>query len=205
MPFNVNFGKKLTVDIRECPHLLIVGKGNNGAGFAQDIEDDLSSIGKTRYARESFVCVSRCLNGIDKQYKEVIDERYEMLSALNCDNIEQFNKRFRHESLMYEILLVSPTNAKQKNKWLKEVLMKGRSVGVHVIMFADSVKDLAKDADLLNMLPVKVVYKTKTAEESVLLTGDRGAEKLKAEEFMFVELGKKPMIFKMNYKKQKTC
>lgn len=197
MPFDIQLSKDLTLDIRKCPHLLIIGKGDNWAEFSKDIEKSLSSVDKAN-SSETFVYVLRCLNGITKRDKEVLDERYELLSALDCCNIEQFNKRFKHESLMYEVLFVSPAKTKYNDDLLKEVLMKGRAVGIHVVMFADSMDDFEKNIDLLDMFTVKLVYKVKTEKESINLTGYKGAEKLKGDEFMLCELGKQPVIYKAN-------
>ena len=197
MPFDIQLSKDLTLDIRKCPHLLIVGKGDNWANFSKDIEKRLSSVDNQTSLR-NFVYILRCLDGITARDKEVLNERYELLSALDCCNIEQFNKRFKYESLMYEVLFVAPAKTKYNYDLLKEVLMKGRAVGMHVVMFVDSINDFENNIDLLDMFTVKLVYKAKTGEESIKLTGYKGAEKLKGDEFLLCELGKQPVIYKAN-------
>lgn len=222
MPFNMQFSKDLTIDIRKCPHLLIVGVGDVHSKFANTIgkminaDDYLASIFEKTY-NTKFVDAVWTDNDIDfddynwvggivnfdtgnnyKFWNDKMDERYQIYSALGCNNIEQYNDMFKHEQERYCFVLTtleqSPTE--ENINYLRQILMRGRAVGIHVIMFVDGVEELAKYDDLLDMFAVKLLYKVKTVKESVLLTGYKGAENLTNGEFMLSELGKQPVIYK---------
>lgn len=192
MPFDIKFSKDLTIDIRKCPHLLIVGHGNVHSKFAESIRKQINSLTKVNFT-PGYSVDHDWWTGMDsdnKWFMEMLEERYALLSATKLKNIEQYNERFKYEDWFYRIILASPSILKHDTS--KQVLMKGRAVGLHIIMFTNSMKGFESDVDLF---PVKIVYKTRTAKESVLLTGQKGAEKLKNDEFMFCELGKKPVIY----------
>lgn len=193
MPFKLRISKELSLNIRKCPHLLIIGKGNSWGDFAKQINRQLDLL-YNHQPHTQVISVSPILD-IDycKREKDTMDERYELLSAFKFKNIEQFNSKFKNETLTYHVLFADFLGKKRKTDDLKQILMKGRAVGFHVIMFADSVKGI--DKDLLNMFPVKLVYKVKNDEESMLLTGKKIAKKLKKDEFVLAELGKTPVIY----------
>lgn len=214
MPFKIKFHKDLTLNIRDCPHLLIIGNGDNHSEFAKRIGQMVNCDDELWFAFEDFdaeLCNGKQFDSINwvggvvsvdlgdyKLWADKIDQRYEILHALSCDNIEQYNERFYHNKDRYFFVLTKLEQplAEQNVNYLQQILMKGRAVGVHIIMFADKVAEFGDNTDLLDMFPVKLVYKVKNKKESTLLTGCAGAEKLKDNEFMLCEIGKRPVIYK---------
>lgn len=198
MSFKIQISKELSLDIRKCAHLLIFGNGNDWSDFAKRIERQIDYVYQCEQkANEQAIFVFHCLGGcLCEREKQQLDERYELLSAFNFSNIEQFNRKFCCESLYYHVIFANLSAKKQKIDDLKQILMKGRAVGMCVIMFVDSVKVI--DKDLIDMFPVKLVYKVKTEKESVLLTGGKIAKNLKKNEFVIAELGKKAVIYENN-------
>lgn len=197
MPFKIKFSKDLTLDIRDSPHLLIVGKGNNKSAFAEQIKDEISRLyDRNKRISGEFVNHDWWTDNYyeNKRFYEVLEERYSLLSALNFTNIKQYNAKFKHEDWIYRIILADPSILNHETAM--HVLMKGRAVGMHIIMFASNVTKLTQHRDLLDLFPIKLVYKTRNVDESILLTGKAGAEKLKNNEFMLCELGKQPVIYK---------
>lgn len=194
MHFDIEFSKDLTLNIRKCPHLLIIGKGDQYSKFAEQLEQQIEFV-DTENISSADIWVHRCLTGYSEEEQQM-NERYVLLSAFDCNNIEQYNDRFKHENMTSYAMFASPIKDKVNIDALKQILMKGRAVGIYVIMFADSVAEFGDDADLLDMFPVKLVYKVNNAEESILLTGCAGAENLKDNEFMLCELGKQPVVYK---------
>ena len=47
MSFDIKFSDDLTLNIRDCPHLLIVGKGDNRSKFAEQLEKKIDSVFET--------------------------------------------------------------------------------------------------------------------------------------------------------------
>lgn len=202
MAFEIKLSKDLTIDIRRCPHLLIVGKGDNNSNFAEQLEMQIDTFHEVINKDISDTCntecigVDFCLDGCFCEHKEqLMNERYELLFALNFNNIEQFNEHFKYEDMRYHVLFASLPTQKQTTFSLKQILMKGRGVGIYVVMFINDITDLGDNVDLLDMFPAKVIYKANDTDESVLLTGYKGAESLRDNEFMFCELGKQPVIY----------
>lgn len=193
MLLNIDFSKDLTLDIRKCPHLLIIGKGDQYSEFADNIQERYNHV---KDLKQELCCYNWWDNTDEdnNDFNEMLEERYNLLSMTDLTNIEQYNQKFKFDYWFYHILLASPSILKHNAS--KQVLMKGRAVGMHMIMFADSVAEFGDDADLLDMFPVKLVYKVNNAEESILLTGCAGAENLKDNEFMLCELGKQPVVYK---------
>ena len=205
MSFDIKFSDDLTLNIRDCPHLLIVGKGDNRSKFAEQLEKKIDSVFETieildndKYFSTDFKSIGVDICFGDYNYttaEKRLNERYELLATFNCNNIEQYNEHFKYEGMYYLVALTSWLKGDAIDS-LKQILMKGRAVGIHVIVFADSVADFGDNTDLLDYFFVKLVYSAKNAKESKLLTGYAGAEKLKDDEFMLSELGKQPVIYK---------
>ena len=194
MPFDIKLCKELSLDIRQCPHLLIVGKGDQYSEFAEQLEQQIEFV-DTDNVCPADIWVHHCLTGY-REEEQQMDERYLLLSTFNFNNINQFNDKFKHENMTSHAMFTNPINDKENINALKQILMKGRAVGMHVILFADSVAEFGDNSDLLDMFPVKLVYKVNNTDESILLTGCAGAENLKDNEFMLCELGKKPIIYR---------
>ncbi len=196
MLFNIEFSKGLTLDIRQCPHLLITGKGDQYSEFADNIQERCNHVKDLRQE----LCYYSWWDDTDGDnncFEEMLKERYYLLNVTNLANIEQYNQKFKFDQWFYNIILASPSILKHDAS--RQVLMKGRAVGMHIIMFADSVDEFGDNTDLLDMFPIKLVYKVNNAEESILLTGCAGAENLKDDEFMLCELGKQPVIYKNEF------
>ena len=197
MPFEIQFSKDLTLDIRQCPHLLIIGKGDKESNFANAIQEQCCPLDSSGCEPGYYVDHDWWYD-TDREnawFMEMLEERYFLLNATNLANIEQYNQKFKLEDWFYRILLASPSILKHDAS--RQVLMKGRAVGMYVIMFADSVAEFGDNTDLLDMFPVKLVYKVNNADESLLVTGYVGAEKLKDNKFMLCELGKQPLFYEM--------
>ena len=186
MTIKIRFGKDLTLDIRKCQHLLIIGKGGRGSEFATQI--------KRQFVADC--CGTDCnLVSFNESKERQLSKRYKQLCDLNADNIEQFNKHVGKNKMKFCIMVAGTSTKEQMNNALKQILVKGRAVGMHIIMFANNISRL--DADLLDLFLVKLVYRVKNADESILLTGYSSAENLKDSEFMLAELGKRPVIYKI--------
>ena len=131
MPFNMQFSKDLTIDIRKCPHLLIVGASDmhskvaNTIGKMINTDDYLASVFEKTY-NTKFIDAVWTDNDIDfddynwvggmvnfdtgnnyKFWNDKMDERYQIYSALGCNNIEQYNDMFKHEQERYCFVLTT--------------------------------------------------------------------------------------------------
>lgn len=202
MTLDIKISNNLSIDFDKHPHLLIYGRESS---FGQDNYDQFkNNIFYTEQGTIYAPCILDRVVSIHAYYKwpnecdeleQRLDERYQLFNALNVKNITEFNKQFKVERMKYVVAFVTfPTSVKNIDL-LKQILQKGRAAGIIMIMF---ISDLwcVQRYNVLDMFTTKIIFGTKTEEESILLTGCGGAENLKDDEFMLAELGKQPVIYK---------
>ena len=198
MTLNIRINKELKLDIRKCRHILIIGQGDNESCFAEQIKHDIENYKNRK--KHAWISVVRWSGGCRRRLHNTTDlltDRYIILKSVELPNIKMFNEMFIMEKFRYYIHLAEPNIILEEADDLDLVLTKGAAVGMHVIMFANSITECR--GYLLDTFPVKLVYKVNGVDESILLTGCAGAEKLKDNEFMLCEIGKQPVIYKNEF------
>ena len=205
MPLNIKINDNLSINLHKNPHLLIYGLGHCRSKNSDELKDNLYYTEQDkRYSPEVLKEVMAVNTywykwaNVNNEIEERLNERYELFNATNVNDIEEFNMQYKQERMKYVVVFVTlPTSLKNVDS-LQQILMKGRAAGIHIIMLVDDLWRIQKDETLLDMFTTKIVYRTKNADESVLLTGESGAELLNNSAVMLSELGKKPVVYYNN-------
>lgn len=205
MTLNIKINDNLNIDFDKHPHLLVYGRGLT---FGPDSYDKFkNNIFYTEKGMRYAPCVLNKVASIHAYYykwtnecseiEQRLNERYQLFNALNVKNITEFNEQFKIERMKYAVAFVTvPTSVKNVDL-LKQILEKGRAAGIIMIMFVNDLWRVQR-YNVLDMFTTKIIFGAKTEEESILLTGEKGAENLGYGDVMLSELGKKPVIFSNN-------
>ena len=124
--------------------------------------------------------------------KTEMERRFELFVKKHVKNIEEYNKTSNTklprivvavEHLHY--FVDSTDTSKKIFKIIKEFLYLARAAGIHIVLSTTRLVSNVIDKEIINNTPTIICYGTKQKQDSILVLGKAGAEKLEVREFFY--------------------
>jgi len=212
--------KPVYADLVKMPHLLVCG---HSGSFLQSVimsilhtECKLLLIDTKDGELADFSGVQHLIEPIiteqDKAEKALewavneIDNRYKILMDADVQNIKGYNQK--HKDAMPYIVVVIDELAdlleSYKDKvpgYIQKIAMKAKAAGIHLVVATQWVDDIGNDSalpvsfgEMYATLSTRITFQLRTKEDSELVLGESGAEKLSQGEMLYSNRGGRPIL-----------
>ena len=169
MNINIILKNKLMFDLAKCPHTLVVCKNNTRETTVKYIVGEL--------LKQNITCIE---TDSIAEIEEELEDRYRLFIETETSSIEEYNAK-HEDKLDYWVIIIKDISSYDA---LKEILMKGRAAGIHVMLFVKNFSGIKKDKELIHMFPVRLIYRNSHKRETVIVISEigKGAKILKLDD-----------------------
>jgi S-DNA-T family DNA segregation ATPase FtsK/SpoIIIE len=198
-------GKPFSFDLHLLPHLFVGGETGSGKSyFLHSVINSLIAQNTPDVLKLILADAKKCdlpvydgnpflLRPVLWKAKDVVDalnwcvdevnRRYDILMESSCKNIETYNKK--HKNKMFYVVFVMDEMSDfilgETSKFESQVLRLAQTssvVGIHMIMASSRPSPEVFTGLMKDNIPARLAFKTTTKEDSALILGRDGAEKL---------------------------
>lgn len=192
-------GNPTYTNLRKAPHILVAG--TTGSGKSELLHTFLASL---IYRRKDNPCqiiiidpkrsefsmyknknalylVTEMSEAVDKlkQCCDIMDDRYKMIEAKQCKDIEQLND----PSILPIVIVIDELRDllmqdKRAEQYIIRLAQKARACGIHLILGTQTPRADVVTGGIKANVPTKIALHTTSALESRIILGENGAEKL---------------------------
>ena len=156
-------------DLAKCPHTLVVCKNKTRETTVKYIVGEL--------LKQNITCIE---TDSIAEIEEELEGRYRLFIETETSSIEEYNAK-HEDKLDYWVIIIKDISSYDA---LKEILMKGRAAGIHVMLFVKNFSGIKKDKELIHMFPVRLIYRNSHKRETVIVISEigKGAKILKLDD-----------------------
>lgn len=222
----------IITNIRDFPHVVIAGFTGSGksslikAIITQLIQRSPSEVkilpidlkqGSTFIRFKDVSHLERPLASNNQQAIQHLDylieetqKRQEFLTKHDCEDIEEYESEhdgvrpFHYLVAIFEEIAALMQEDKKAAEKLSKITSTARSAGVHCILCTQYPKDNVLSSSITTNCPVKICFSLDKAEQSRVVLGDNGAEKLQGKGHALLKVDRKLVNIKtIFYEKDK--
>lgn len=217
------FGNIVINDLRKMPHLLVSGRTGSGKSvFLNCLLDSLKT--KLSPTECKFVIIDPMgvdFNHWDgekhlmcpvvrldayaaiqklQDILHIMDERYQKLQDNKVKNVEEYRKKTSKKDMPYIVVAVDEmaelmyVGKKQIEKCVQEIAQKARAVGIHLILATQRPDKETLSKIIKANMPTLISFQARNSIDSMLMLGERGAERLlPCGDMFFSDAGRMPV------------
>ena len=201
-------GDTFIADLAEMPHLLVAGATGQGKSVCLNVmlmsllgkksPDEMklllidpkrvelnlySKIEESYLATPIITDTDKAMTALDAVCN-LMDERYELLSSVGVRSIKEYNKIGIVEKMPYIVVVIDEygdlimTSAKEMERAICRIAQKARAVGIHLIISTQRPDTKIVSGNIKANVPTRIAFRTTTSDDSRIILGQSGAEKL---------------------------
>ena len=191
-------------DLAQMPHLLVIGRTGSGkTTFLQSVI--MSLLHKFKPTECKLLIIDPqgvnfpVWNNSPHLIRPVVTEQDTAEKSLEWI-VNEIGNRQHKDTMPYIVVVIDEIadlliiNKDATISCVQKICQKGKAVGIHLVVATQRIRDLHEDDDVAAMfanLPTRATFQLRTADDSELVLGETGAEKLSAHgEMLYSESGK---------------
>lgn len=215
-------GEIISISLKEHPHSIVAGATGGGKSvclkslmvsvIANYSPDDIEIyIGDLKYVEfalfKNASAINKFVTSVEDttdMIQDLLDEterRYQMFEKVGVTNIFDYNKKFPHKKLKFQILLIEEIvnllqdKKKRAMKLLKRLISISRSSGTYVILSTQRPSFDILDSVVKANISNRIIFHVESEKDSIICLDTTGAESLDVKGRGILKVGSNREVF----------